>query len=189
MRVERKLLGQYAGKMRIRRRFKKYVKRLITAGYHWNQGGNEHRVFVPRISSRVIKITKTRNSYGAKSRLVDYLENLVLSNLILGDDIRLEYILYGDDKLPYIVISQPYIAGDKADEADIDAFWQNLDFLPHGTNSYRHRCGTIIADARPDNIFRSQDGDLFPFDVQILHGKSYLHYMLLTLLTEHAYRE
>ncbi len=151
-------------------------------GYTLLGGGNEHDVLLDTASDRVLKITNTPCSYGARSRLVDYLENLLMANILLGDDFRLEGILSSDGAMPYLIISQPFIKGSKADEASIRNYWEKLGFHPCGCHSYLHACGTLVADARPDNVYRTQTGDIIPLDVQILHGERYLQYMLLNLL-------
>ncbi len=135
-----------------------------------------------------MKITNTPCGYGARSRLVDYLENLLMANILFGDDFRLEGILFGDAEMPYLIISQPFIKGCRADEESICRYWESLDFFPCGRYSYRHACGTLIADARPDNVYRSESGDIIPLDVQVLHGERYLQYMLLRMLGQRVIR-
>ena len=157
-------------------------------GFCSNGGGNEHDVLIQPSGRRVLKITQPGNGYGARSRLTDYLENHLMANILFGDDIRVEYIVYGTHRedMPMIVVSQPFIEGTRASEEEISSFWESLDFRKCSRHSFRHPCGTTIHDARPDNIYRSPDGFLFPIDVQVLHGMRYLRYKLLQLLAGQA---
>ena len=111
-----------------------------------------------------------------------------MANILFGDDIRVEYIVYGTrmEDMPMIVVSQPFIEGTRAGDEEISSFWESFDFKGCGPHAYRHPCGTTIYDARPDNIYRSSDGYLFPIDVQVLHGMQYLRYKLLQMFAGQA---
>lgn len=145
-----------------------------------NAGGDEHDVFVARDNVAIVKVTKTASGYGARSLLLDYLENLVFSNLIFGDSIHLLAVIDNGepDKVLKIAIAQPFIKGRPASQDEITAYMEEMLFHRTNEHSYKHPCGTIVHDARPANVFISEDGWVFPIDVQIFGGEKYVYYTL-----------
>lgn len=188
MQAEHDTLYQFARSTGIGRTQDEFKQTCASGGFCSNGGGNEHDVLIQPSGRRVLKITQPGNGYGARSRLTDYLENHLMANILFGDDIRVEYIVYGTrmEDMPMIVVSQPFIEGTRAGDEEISSFWESFDFKGCGPHAYRHPCGTTIYDARPDNIYRSSDGYLFPIDVQVLHGMQYLRYKLLQMLAGQA---
>jgi len=132
-------------------------------------GGNEHRVFLVKEISRVLKVTNPPN-FGAQGSLLNYLNNLVLSNLLWGDDIRLESVRATADG-PALIVSQPFIEGREATEEEITAFFAARGFTFCGYHSYQDAAGLRIADARPANIIMDSITNQFsPIDLHILNA-------------------
>lgn len=159
------------------------------------EGGNEHDLLIPIRSEEVciLKLTNTPNGYGAKSALVDYLENLVFSNIIFGDDIELvgfvEPSPEKDIRVIRLLISQPFVLGNEASDEHIAAYMAGFGFYPMSRPySYEHACGTRVYDARPANVLEDDNGNLFPIDVQIKHGERYVYNRLLTMLQGRCYQ-
>lgn len=133
-------------------------------------GGQEHIVFTA--GDLAVKIT-IPPSFGAAGGLIDYLRNLHLSNELFKDDFRIIGIcnyfeLSEDQKGTAIIISQPFIDGEKATEEEIYDFMNSVDFLPYRENSFiNQERNILICDARPDNVIKHDNGNLFPIDVHI----------------------
>lgn len=158
------------------------------------EGGDEHDVFTGSDQVAIVKVTKTTSGYGARSLLLNYLENLVFSNIIFGDDIHLLAVIDDGDpgKVLKIAIAQPFIKGRPASQEEITVYMEGMSFHRIGEHSYKHPCGTTVHDARPANVFVSEDGWVFPIDVQILRGEKYVYYMLcsyINLLAKQASRK
>ncbi len=132
-------------------------------------GGNEHRVFFIRKLNRVFKLTNPPN-FGAQGSLLNYLNNLVLSNLVWGDDFRVE----GVRRTPFgpeLIISQPFIRGREATEEEISSFFTSRRFASRGYHSFQHSNGLRVADARPANIIIDSLTQRFmPIDLHILNA-------------------
>lgn len=172
-----------------RKRFISYGKfaRTLTETYESHEGGDEHDTFTSIKDSHgiIFKLTKPNNGYGARTNLKDYLENLWFSNYIFYDSIDVVSIIGRQkkiNKLAKIFISQPLVDGQPASVAEIERYMKSLGFIYEGRNVYKHPCGTKIVDARPDNVFISATKEVFPIDVQILHGDRFIHLQLLYLL-------
>ena len=134
-------------------------------------GGNEHRVFLRRDQTRVLKLTNPPN-FGAQGGLLNYLNNLVLNNLLWGDDIRLEAVRRTTAG-PQLIISQPFVTGRHATEEEITAFFNAHGFTFCGYHSYQRPDGLRIADARFANILLdSLTQKLMPIDLHILNARA-----------------
>jgi Serine/Threonine/Tyrosine Kinase found in polyvalent proteins len=107
-------------------------------------GGNEHRVFLLREENRVLKLTNPPN-FGAQGGLLNYLNNIVLSNLLWGDDIRLE-AARATPAGPELIISQPFIRGRDATEEEIRTYFEVRGFFFCGYHSFQQPSG--LADCR-----------------------------------------
>ena len=191
IRAEQDCIMRFANKRGLPIYTEKRLAAEITANnaYEAHTGGNEHDLFVPRGNelTYILKLTNTPNGYGAKSALADYLENLVFSNIIFGDDVHLIALVKPDQekaiRVIRLLIAQPFIIGSEASESHIQEYMKQLGFLPLGRpHSFMHPCGTKIYDARPANILEGADGMIFPIDVQIVNGANYVHYSLSALL-------
>jgi hypothetical protein len=69
------------------------------------------------------------------------------------------------------LVSQPFIEGVEASDADIEAFFMDRGFAWCAPDTFRVMMGSrlwTVADARPANIYINSQGVLFPIDVQIL---------------------
>jgi hypothetical protein len=133
-------------------------------------GGNEHDVFLDAHSLRVIKRTITEAGYGAQGTARAYLENLRRQNLMFDAGYILEGLVQEDHKLQFLV-SQPFIEGVEASDADIEAFFMDRGFAWCAQDTFSVMMGSrlwTVADARPANIYINSQGVLFPIDVQIL---------------------
>lgn len=153
---------------------------LLEGSFEAREGGNEHDVFTSPGNVGILKVTKTENGYGARSRLVNYLENLIFSNILFGDNIHLLGII--DEKnarqVLKLMIAQPFIEGNPASQQQITNYMSCMRFEKIAEHSYKHPCGTTIHDARPDNVFISPDGLIFPIDVQVINGGNYLYHLI-----------
>lgn len=135
-------------------------------------GGNEHVVFAKE--ERVVKIT-CPPSYGARGSLRAYLDNLQRCNDWFNDDYRIagvveNFVISESNNGMSLIISQPFISGQKASEDEILDYMSSLGLTPHSMypNAFADDEYTIlISDARPDNIIKQADGFLFPIDVHI----------------------
>lgn len=73
-------------------------------------------------------------------------------------------------KLQFLV-SQPFIAGVEASDAQIEVYFIERGFERCAKDSFSVMMGGrlwTVADARPANIYISSQGIIFPIDVQIL---------------------
>lgn len=153
------------------------------------EGGNEHNLYAPEEitdSVRIFKLTKSENGYGARSSLSGYLENLLFSNIIFDDSITLHMAIEPESpKHVYrLLTSQLFVRGDEASQERITDYMESLGFVQDKSipSIYRHPCGTVIYDARPANVIETQDGQIFPIDIQIFHGDKYVYWKIVAIL-------
>ncbi len=133
-------------------------------------GGNEHDVFLDAHSLRVLKRTVTEAGYGAQGTARAYLENLRRQNLMFDAGYILEGLVLEHQKLQFLV-SQPFIEGVEASDAQIEAYFRARGFEWRAQDTFSVMMGGrlwTVADARPANIYINSQGILFPIDVQIL---------------------
>lgn len=152
-------------------------------------GGNEHELYLStdkEVTPWILKLTHTPNGYGARSDLCAYLENLVFSNFLFGDDIRLVFFVEPSVRVKVyrLLIAQPFVEGNDASQQAITDFLLRMGFVqdPREETAYRHACGTSIYDARPANVLVDGAGDIFPIDVQIMRGEKYLQHRILSMV-------
>jgi len=149
----------------------------------------EHEVFYREADNRVVKrtyygtfgITDAPKGQQHHATPMFYLRRLELMNQVLGADLRLEGICFGESfllgqqgKKPSIVISQPWIRAIDPQRphptiAEIEQFMESLDFTQlkgafYGW--YREADKITIVDAKPDNFIMSSDG-VVPIDIVI----------------------
>jgi DNA ligase (NAD+) len=140
----------------------------IAARYPSLGGQSEHVVFHLHETDRVLKLT-IPPSFGAQSGALAYLANLDAANRLFGDDIRLHGIL---ETLggPSIVTSQPFVTGNVPTADEVTAWFEANGFISTGYNRWKHpETGTEIADAHIGNLIKTEDNELIPIDLQILH--------------------
>lgn len=138
-------------------------------------GGNEHVVYYDENIRRVIKIT-CPPAFGARGSAHEYLKNLIRCNEYLVDDYKVEGVVEKfttEANCPgnSIVISQPFIQGEKASETEIEEYMEDLGLQksPSILNTYLSKDGQLIfSDVRPDNVIKSNQGPLFPIDIHII---------------------
>ena len=80
------------------------------------RGGKEHRVAYLPDEERVIKDADVHSL--ATESLYDYLTDLLLSNRLFDDDLRLVGCYEEDERL-HLVISQPYVNGTHPDWTEL----------------------------------------------------------------------
>jgi hypothetical protein len=132
-------------------------------------GGNEHRVFILPDKSRVLKITNPPN-FGAQGKLGSYLDNVVLNNLLWGDDLRLEGARLTENGWE-LLVSQPFIRGRDATTEEIVSFMEQHGFRQQAYHSFLHASGARIADGRSANIKVIDGADLLaPIDLHVLNA-------------------
>lgn len=146
--------------------------------------GSEHTVVKTKDGKRVIKVTHDdtlgTGVVGQSANVNDYLKSLEYQNILFGGkNPENHYAFDGVVYLPdaegraQLVVSQPFVGGVKATEAQITKFFKSRGFVKKdgywiGTqDGYTYTVG----DAVPDNVkaFRNSDGKLIiqPIDVQV----------------------
>lgn len=146
--------------------------KLLTAGLKKLAGGLEHQVFLhpdPKFG-RVVKLTKPPY-FGAQMDLKKYAYNAIWSNLLFGDDIRLEGFLQVEGGVS-VAITQPFVFGKSPTEPQIKKWFEDQGYVVCGWNKWKGRDGSIIADAHTGNFIRTNDGTLIPIDLQVLNPGS-----------------
>jgi hypothetical protein len=113
-----------------------------------------------------------------KSTLSEYLNRIALTQIVLGDDLKILGVTEAPDCFeettwPCIVTSQSWRTAANPDQPNptreqIEEFLQNLGFkaLPRNYGWIREEDNIIIADARPDNFILTEEGVL-PIDLLI----------------------
>lgn len=130
------------------------------------EGASEHDVILDRASGRVLKMTKPPN-FGARGEASAYLAKVLACERLLGMDWRFEGVVESAQGL-HFVTSQTFIKGHAAARDEIAGWFAALGFLPSGNDCYQRADGVMVADARPDNVLRDSEGNLFAIDVHIL---------------------
>jgi hypothetical protein len=139
--------------------------------------GAEHIVYRHRPSNRVIKITRADDigdgTLGARGSASDYLGSMLLGNAIFGDDIRFEGLVQLDGALPQVVLSQKAITGRDATPKEIAKYMESLGFTRKEARKdvgiWEHKeLGVDVYDAVPNNVLRSEDGNIYVVDVDVI---------------------
>jgi DNA ligase (NAD+) len=132
-------------------------------------GQSEHNVFHIQSKNRVIKITIAPN-FGAQGTALQYLSNLTAANELFGDDIVLHGVIE-TRRGPAFVISQPYIPGVPPTPAEIESWFLKNGYQPAGYNRWKNETtGADVADAHIGNLIKTEEGELIPIDLQVLHA-------------------
>jgi hypothetical protein len=153
-------------------------RRTVMKGRKALGDGSEHTTVWDKPTDRVIKWTHGddfgNGAVGQALNVGDYIQNLKDANDLFNIGNRVEGIVYLDNKLPQVVISQPKFSGDKATLEQIASFFGGLGFRQADSGAWvREKNGERIEvwDAVPDNVFVKtlKSGKLvtIPFDVQI----------------------
>ena len=130
-------------------------------------GQSEHTIFHLDDCARVIKLT-IPPCFGAQGA-IPYLRNLESANRLFGDDLQFHGILECEQG-PAFVISQPYIPGSQPTRAEVSAWFEQHGYISTGHNRWKNPAtGIEIADAHTGNLIKTDDGELVPIDLQILH--------------------
>ena len=129
-------------------------------------GQSEHTVFYIAELARVVKFTIPPN-FGAQGSIA-YLANIGACTRLFGDDIRFHGILE-TEKGPAFVISQPYVDGTEPKLDEVRGWFEANGFEDAGYNQWKNVAGTRIADAHEGNLIKTEDGELVPIDLQVLH--------------------
>jgi hypothetical protein len=149
------------------------------------QEGSEHTVVRTKDGTRVIKITHDdalgTGVVGQSAHVNDYLKSLEYQNILFGgknpeNHYTFDGLVYlpGSEGRPQLVVSQPYVGGQKATEGQITKFFKNRGYVKEdgywiGTEKDGYQY--TIGDAVPDNVkaYRNSDGKLIiqPIDVQV----------------------
>jgi len=143
--------------------------------------GSEHTVWGDHHSARVIKLTHADEfGNGALEHSLnvgDYLLGLDGQNRHFHDDIRLEGIVYLDNELPQVVISQPFVWGREATLGEIRTFFMGRGFHESDPGVWTRQDGgrsLYVWDAVPYNVFtvKLPDNSLvtLTIDVQVFEA-------------------
>ncbi|MEI6715499.1 MAG: hypothetical protein WCO60_17205 [Verrucomicrobiota bacterium] len=135
--------------------------------YRYVDGGSEHNVFLFSDLGIVFKITKP-SSFGQQGTVCLYVSNIHWSNELLGDDIRFEGVINGEEGVS-IVTSQPFVCGEHPELNEISQWFENQGYLRVGYNKWSNPVtGVVIADSHSGNFVKLDTGTLIPIDLQIL---------------------
>jgi hypothetical protein len=145
--------------------------------------GSEHTVWGDHHSARVIKLTHAddfgNGAVGHSLNVGDYLLGLDGQNRYFADDIRLEGIVYLDNELPQIVISQPFVWGREATLKEIRTFFGRQGYRESDPGVWIKEQGNRLIqvwDAVPYNVFtvKLPDASLvtLTIDVQVWTEKA-----------------
>lgn len=122
--------------------------------------GSEHTVWGDHHSARVIKLTHAddfgNGAVGHSLNVGDYLLGLDGQNRHFQDDIRLEGIVYLDNELPQVVISQPFAWGREATLKEIRTFFTHQGYRESDPGVWSKEKGKRVIhvwDAVPYNVF------------------------------------
>ena len=145
--------------------------------------GSEHTVWGDPSTARVIKLTHAddfgNGAVGHTLNIGDYLDGLDGQNRYFHDDIRLEGIVYLENELPQVVISQPFVLGREATLKEIRTFFtlQGFHESDPGLWIKESRGREIhVWDAVPYNVFTVKLPDTslvtLTIDVQVWREKA-----------------
>ncbi|HEY8903761.1 MAG TPA: hypothetical protein VIM48_08635 [Chthoniobacterales bacterium] len=98
-----------------------------------------------------------------------YLDRLILTNEVFGDDVKLRFIVETSEG-PSIETSQPHISGHAASMREIFYFMSHSGFVlvPNsGPTWYRSADNLLVIDAHEWNFIKTSSGNLLPFDLGI----------------------
>jgi hypothetical protein len=143
--------------------------------------GSEHTVWGDHHSARVIKLTHAddfgNGAVGHSLNLGDYLLGLDGQNRHFQDDIRLEGIVYLDNELPQVVISQPFVWGRESTLKEIRTFFTLQGYRESDPGVWSKEQGERVIhvwDAVPYNVFtvKLPDASLvtLTIDVQVFEA-------------------
>lgn len=145
-----------------REKFRNLIKDLPELG-----GGLEHSVFGSVETGRVLKIT-CPPYFGSRSSLVEYLKNVLWSNALFQDDIKLVGVLESEGAVS-LVTSQPFIEGRSPTKVEIVQWFENQGFIKDGYNKWKNPgSGAVIADTHEGNFIVTDSDVLVPIDLQVL---------------------
>ena len=143
--------------------------------------GSEHTVWGDPSSARVIKLTHAddfgNGAVGHSLCVGDYLAGLQGQNRYFYDDIRFEGIVYLDNPIPQVVISQPFVWGREATLEEIRTFFTRHGFHEGDPGVWLKETGSRsihVWDAVPYNVFtvKLPDASLvtLTIDVQVFES-------------------
>lgn len=137
----------------------------LIEGFRLLDGGLEHQVYYLARYGRVYKITRN-GQFGYPFFLADYLRNLVWCNQVFGDDVRLEGVTRSPDGVA-LVISQPYVHGQKPSDEQIASWFTQQGCTRLGKLLWKFPNGMIVGDAHAGNIILTSSGEMVPIDLHI----------------------
>lgn len=116
----------------------------------------------------MIKFTIPPN-FGAQGGALAYLRNINASNTLFGDNIVLHGVLE-TKRGPALVTSQPFVSGVAPTLAEVESWFKKNGYRSAGHNRWKNDVtGADVADAHVGNLIKSEDGELIPIDLQVLH--------------------
>jgi hypothetical protein len=161
------------------------IQSLLKNGKQLGDGSEHTTILLPASKDaegnsqrRVLKVTHAddfgNGAVGQSLNVGDYLRGLKWQNEHFGDDIKIEGIVYLDNGLPQVVISQPYVKGRKARPSEISKYLKGLGFKERPDGGWiRVQDGQKVQvwDAVPDNVFvgKNEKGKsiVMPIDLQV----------------------
>jgi hypothetical protein len=162
------------------REFSPELLKLVRA-----QGGEHSVVFAP---GRVLKFTEPDTAGGvvkfssdgepsvSHGTAPEYAKQLELNRDLFADDTRIEGVMSERDGGIRIVTSQTAIHGVKPSYEEVSRAFLNNGYMPvdqewvngqEGPELWWSKAENIgIADAKPDNLVKTADGDIVPIDIK-----------------------
>ena len=147
----------------------------IIGGLRVLEAGLEHQVYFVKKLGRVVKITKPPR-FGLHGDLRIYVQNALWCNLLFMDDIRLEGVVTTVDGVS-LVISQPYVHGQKPTEEEITEWFTSQGCNCVSPQRWEFPDGTVVADTHQGNLLKVKSNALIPIDLHVekLTGRNLLN--------------
>ena len=129
------------------------------------EGGLEHRVFVYKEMGRVIKLTKPPN-FGLYEDLPIYVRNLVRSNLVFGDDVKVVGVLQTNDGAA-LVTSQEFVPGKSPSDSQVEQWFSGQGCERLAKHIWKYPDGTRVADTHSRNFILTKENQIVPIDLHV----------------------
>lgn len=141
--------------------------RRLTDGRDQLPSGMEHRVLALSEFGRVLKVTMPPH-FGHRWDLIHYVNNIIWSNELFDDDIRIVAVLDSAEGAA-VATTQPYIDGRPPTESEIEQWFQIQGYVSNGPNRWKHvELDIEIEDAHTGNLLVMDDGTVAPIDLQVI---------------------
>ena len=136
-----------------------------------DKGGGEHKIVLMPEKGYVIKETRADIGYGSglaannrqAATAAEYLDRIQMANEEFGCGIKLTGVI-STVRGPVIQTRMPYVSGDDATPAQIEAAMTKIGYRRIGDGAYYNdKKGILSYDLKPQNV-RTRDGKIFVLD-------------------------